>query len=142
MAKKPVVVLDTNVFVSGLLSPNGVPGQILLRFRSEQFEIVTSKDQVLEVRKVLKRPSLIRVLPKGTSREALRFFVKFKRLTHLYNPPKLTWDFGDRDDHFLLDLAVYAKANFLVTGDKALRNLALVGQCAVVTPIEFIGRLK
>jgi predicted nucleic acid-binding protein len=46
VAKKPVVVLDTNVFVSGLLSPNGVPGQILLRFRNGQFEIVTSKDQI------------------------------------------------------------------------------------------------
>jgi len=53
----------------------------------------------------------------------------------------LPWDFGDRDDHFLLDLAVHSKAHFLVTGDKALRNLLLVGQCAVVSPIEFVGRL-
>ena len=141
MAGKPVVVLDTNVFVSGLLSPNGVPGVILARFRERQFAIATSKAQVREIQAVLRRPSLVRALPKGTAREVVRFFVKFKRLTRVYNPPRLPWDFGDRDDHFLLDLAVYSKAQFLVTGDKALRKLARVGQCSVVLPVEFIAQL-
>jgi putative PIN family toxin of toxin-antitoxin system len=141
VAKKPVVVLDTNVFVSGLLSPTGVPGLILSRFRGGHFDICTSKDQIREIQKVLRRPSLSRALPTGTNREVLRFFLQFKRLTRVYSPPRLTWDFGDRDDHFLLDLAVHAKAHFLVTGDKALRKLLLVGQCAVVSPIEFVGRL-
>ena len=63
MAKKPVVVLDTNVFVSGLLSPKGVPGAILLRFRQGAFEIVTSRAQIREIQAVLKRPSLARALP-------------------------------------------------------------------------------
>lgn len=141
MEKKPPVVLDTNVFVSGLLSPKGLCGLIILRFRSSQFEIATSKAQIREIQRVLKRPSLVRALPQGTDREVLKFFLQFKRLTRMYSPSKLTWDFGDRDDHFLLDLAVHSKAHFLVTGDKALRKLILVGQCAVVSPIEFIGRL-
>ncbi len=141
VAKKPVVVLDTNVFVSGLLSPNGLPGLILQRFRSGDFEIATSKEQVREIQDVLQRPSLIRALPKGTNREVLKFFLKFKKLARVYKPQRLPWDFGDRDDHFLLDLAVHSKAHFLVTGDKALRKLTLVGQCAVVSPVEFVGRL-
>ncbi len=141
MAKKLVVVLDTNVFVSGLLSPNGAPGLILARFRSGHFEIATSKDQIREIQDVLRRPSLVRALPKGTSRQVLQFLLKFKRLTRVYSPERLPWDFGDRDDHFLLDLVVHARADFLVTGDKALRKLMLVGRCAVITPIEFIGRL-
>lgn len=141
MAKKLVVVLDTNVFVSGLLSPHGVPGLILQRFRTGEFGIATSKDQIREIQDVLRRPSLIRALPKGTNREVLIFFLKFKRLAHICKPQRLTWDFGDRDDHFLLDLAVNSKAQFLVTGDKALLKLTLVGQCAVISPVEFIGRL-
>lgn len=86
MAEKPVVVLDTNVFVSGLLSPSGVPGVILARFRERQFAIATSKAQVREIQAVLRRPSLARALPKGTAREVVRFFVKFKRLTRVYDP--------------------------------------------------------
>ncbi len=52
MAKKLVVVLDTNVFVSGLISPNGVPGAILQRFRQGEFEIATSKSQIREIQEV------------------------------------------------------------------------------------------
>jgi uncharacterized protein len=141
VAKKLVVILDTNVFVSGLISPSGVPGAILRRFRSGDFEIATSKAQIKEISDVLKRPSLVRAVPKGTSREVLSFFLGFKKLTKVYNPKKLPWDFGDRKDHFLLDLAITAKADFLVTGDKPLRSLMLVGTCAVISPVEFLGRL-
>lgn len=141
MASKPVVVLDTNVFVSGLISPKGVPGSILLRFRQGHFEIATSRLQIKEVQEVLRRPSLSKLLPKGTPKEILRFFASFKKLTHISNPPRLTWEFKDIDDHFLLDLAVYSNANFLVTGDKALQSLLLVGMCAVVSPTEFLIRL-
>jgi putative PIN family toxin of toxin-antitoxin system len=102
-------------------------------------EISTSKAQIKEISAVLKRPSLVRALPKGTSREVLVFFLGFKKLTKIYNPKKLPWDFGDRNDHFLLDLAITAKADFLVTGDKALRSLMLVGTKAIHTN-KIVGR--
>ncbi len=141
MAAKPVVVLDTNVFVSGLLSPAGVPGIVMQRFRGNQFTVATSSVQIKEIQDVLKRPSLAKALPKGTPKEVLKFFLQLKKLTKVHKPAKLTWDFGDQNDHFLLDLAVHSKADFLVTGDKALQKLTLVGQCAVVSPVEFIARL-
>ena len=73
MAEKPVIVLDTNVFVSGLLSQNGAPGLILRRFRQGDFEIITSRDQIKEVQMVLKRPSLARALPAGSIRVAIKW---------------------------------------------------------------------
>jgi len=141
VAKKLVVVLDTNVFISGLISPSGVPGSILQRFRRGDFDIATSKAQIREIQAVLKRPSLARALPKGTTKDVLRFFLKFKSLTKIQDPKKLPWDFKDLKDHFLLDLAVHAKADFLVTGDKAVRSLLLVGSCAVTSPVEFLARI-
>lgn len=142
MAKKPVVVLDTNVFVSGLLSSDGVPGAILRRFRQMDFDIVTSKEQLAEIQNVLSRPSLSKALPKGTTKEVLKFLLSFKKLTRVYlNCPSLVWDFEDPKDHFLLDLIVHAKANFLVTGDKKLRSLLLVDATAIVSPTEFLARL-
>lgn len=141
MARKPVVVLDTNVFISGLISPNGVPGAILQRFRQGDFDIATSKAQIREIQAVLKRPSLVRALPKGTTKDVLRFFLEFKSLTKIHDPVKLSWDFKDTKDHFLMDLAVHAKADFLVTGDKAIRSLFLIGDCAVTSPVEFLSRV-
>jgi putative PIN family toxin of toxin-antitoxin system len=138
---KPVVILDTNVFISGLLSPNGIPGTILQRFRRGEFGIALSKTQIREIQVVLKRPSLVRALPKGTTREVLTFFIAFRKLTKIYDPKRLTWNFEDRNDHFLLDLAVSSKADFLVTGDKALLALILVGRCSVIAPVDFIKML-
>lgn len=141
MPKKVTAVLDTNVFISGLLSPKGIPGLILYRFRQHNFKIYTSRTQIKEIQNVLKRSSLKRALPKGTTTEVLKFFVRFKKLTNIYNPPVLKWDFSDPNDHFLLDLAVYSKADFLITGDKALRSLLFVENCSIVSPLEFIKRL-
>jgi predicted nucleic acid-binding protein len=38
-------------------------------------------------------------------------------------------------------VAVYSKADFLVSGDKALVSLFLIGRCAVISPTEFLARL-
>jgi putative PIN family toxin of toxin-antitoxin system len=73
VVKKPIVVLDTNVFVSALMSPKGAPGAILQKFRLGEFEIATSKMQIKEIQDVLKRPSLVKALPKGTTKEVLKF---------------------------------------------------------------------
>lgn len=142
MLKSTKVILDTNVFVSGLLSPVGIPGLILFRFRKRDFQIYTSQAQITEIREVLKRPSLQRALPKGTTKEVLRFFMEFKKLTKILNPHPMKWDFPDPDDHFLLDLTVASRANFLVTGDKKLQSLLFVETCSIVSPVEFIARLK
>ena len=123
------------------MSPACVPGIVMQTFRNRQFIVATSRAQIREIQDVLKRPSLAKALPKGTTKEVLRFFLKLKKLTKVHRPPKLKWDFGDQNDHFLLDLAVHSKADFLITGDKALQKLTLVGRRAVVSPVEFIACL-
>jgi putative PIN family toxin of toxin-antitoxin system len=135
-------VLDTNVFISGLLSPNGVPGAILRRFRQMDFDIVTSKDQLNEIQDVLRRPSLSKALPKGTTKEVLKFLLSFKKLAKvLPSCPSLNWTFEDPGDHFLLDLIVHSKADFLVTGDRKLRELLFVIDTIIISPTEFLGRI-
>lgn len=141
MDEKLVVVLDTNVFISGLLSPVRAPGLILRRFRQGDFTIATSREQIREIQAVLRRPSLERALPKGTPKEVLRFLRLFKKLTKLFRPKRLKWDFEDAGDHFLLDLCVEATASFLVTGDRALQNLKVVNGTLIVSPGEFLAGL-
>lgn len=142
MVRKNRVILDTSVFVSGLLSPAGIPGLILYRFRQGDFQVYTSRAQISEIRAVLKKPSLQRALPTGTSQDVLRFFAKFKKLAKVLTPRSMEWDFSDTKDHFLLDLAMDSKANFLITGDKKLQSLLIVDKCSIVSPSEFITRLK
>ncbi len=141
MQRKFVAILDTNVLVSGLLSPNGIPGTIVTRFRNGEFDIVTSRQQLREIRAVLRRPSLAKALPKGTLKQVLQFFTKLKALTKTCKPPSLDWDFRDAGDHFLLDLVAFARPDFLVTGDKALLSLGTVQKTKIVSPSEFVERL-
>jgi len=54
-------VLDANVLVSALVSPGGIPAQVLRAWRDERFHLVASQailseiDQVLRYAKVRKR---------------------------------------------------------------------------------------
>ena len=43
------VVLDTNVLLSGLMAPKGVPGRIVAAWIDAQYEFVMSLEQVDEV---------------------------------------------------------------------------------------------
>jgi uncharacterized protein len=139
--KKPVVVLDTNVFVSGLLTPNGVPGAILRRFRQGDFEVVMCQEQISEIQDVLKRTHIQKLLSKDVRKTLQQFIRHLKKAVTLVRPAQQSWDFSDEGDHFLLDLVATAKPDFLVTGDKKLRSVVLVGDTSVVTPTEFLARL-
>ena len=52
------VVLDTNVLLSGLRTPAGVPGRIVAAWIDAEFELVMSLDQVSEVAPVLAYPKI------------------------------------------------------------------------------------
>lgn len=50
--------LDTNVLISGLISPSGTPHKILQALRKREFLLIISKDILSEVEKVLKYPRI------------------------------------------------------------------------------------
>ena len=47
-------VLDANVLVSALVSPNGVPAEVLKAWRDERFQPVTSQAILSEIDRVLR----------------------------------------------------------------------------------------
>jgi predicted nucleic acid-binding protein len=63
-----------------------------------------------------------------------------RRSTLLFNVPR-RHTATDPTDSYLLDLAVAAKAHYLVTGDKksGLLQLGKVGATRILTPAEFFN---
>ena len=53
-------LLDTNVWVSAFLKPNGPPGQVVAAWGNDEFSVVTSLSQLSEIAEVLSRPRLVR----------------------------------------------------------------------------------
>ncbi len=56
MGVKPRAVLDTNIFVSGLINPKGPPAALLKALRSRRFTLVSSPPINEEMIEVLNRP--------------------------------------------------------------------------------------
>ncbi len=106
------VVLDTNVLVSGLLSPYRAPGEIVRMTSSGILELCHDARILSEYRTVLMRPHF------GFEEnhvEALLDQIRFKGSATASQP--LLKPLPDRNDEPFLEVAFAAKASYLVTGN-------------------------
>ncbi len=127
------VVLDTNVLLSGLAYPGSVPGRIVAAWRNGSLEVVLSHFILDELRRVLPRLRQRHGLNEAEIADLVDC-LSFE--AELVEPePSAEPDLTDPQDQLVLGTLRSAKADYLVTGDKAL--LALAPHYAVVTPAHF-----
>ena len=119
MGKKELkVVLDTNVLVSALLFKGGLSK---LLFPLKKFILLFSEETLNEFTKVLHYPKF------SLTEEEIEYLLQFKILPYS-KIVEVTFKFDkeicpNKDDQKFLELAVSAKANYIITGDKDLLNL-------------------
>lgn len=82
------VVLDTNVLLSALISPHGAPDAIYRAWRASRFELVTSTEQLDELRRVSRYPKLKTILPTHRVGAMVNNMQRAVVLDHL--PPRLS----------------------------------------------------
>lgn len=133
------VVLDTNVFVSGLLVKKSIPGNILRAFSEEKFLLLISLEIMAEILEVLSHPGF------NLKREKIIELIytletKTEKITP--SPEKkgslIPADFADEK---FLRCAAKGKADYLVSGDIHLISLKKYKSTVIVTPREFINIL-
>jgi putative PIN family toxin of toxin-antitoxin system len=126
------VVLDTNVVVSGLLHQKGAPATILDAATSKQFRCYISESLLDEYREVLTRDYL------GLDQHrATRFIGALREVAIFAVPRKRVAVARDPDDDRVLECAVEAGADFIVTGN--IRDFpAQFHGVRVVTPRDFL----
>jgi len=130
-------VLDTNVLVSALLW-KGTPHEIFLKAMDGEFQAVASQEIIEELRAVLEHGEF------GLEKEEVQGLLKIVTgIVELMSIQKKTdvslKDAGDRN---IIDCAVNGKADFIVTGDRELLELGKFQKIKIVSPKEFIERLK
>jgi len=141
MAARPRVVLDTNVFVSGLISPQGYPAAILKALRAGQFTLLSSPPVNEEIIEVLNRPHIRDRYGLGDRIFDVAFILWEVAELVIHLPDVKVC--SDPDDDKFLATAVGGKADYLVTGDVGdLLRLREYRGVAVVSPRDFISRLK
>ncbi|MCK4244794.1 MAG: putative toxin-antitoxin system toxin component, PIN family [Candidatus Omnitrophica bacterium] len=134
------VILDTNIFVSGLLVRESIPGHILHAFLQERFLLLISLEIMAEILEVLSRPRFN--LKREKILEVMHALeLKAEKVT----PPSKKKGFlipeDQADEKFLL-CAAKGKADYLVSGDIHLIRLKSYESAAIVTPREFINILN
>lgn len=133
------VVLDTNVLVSGLMVPGGVPGRIVEAWFDARFDVVSSREQLEEIARVLAYPKIRRIL--GWDDRRIELFVEGLYLNTVMMQLEPATFAGLRDDSDLpiLNALVSSAADVLVTGDQDL--LVLRNKYPIETPADFLRRL-
>jgi putative PIN family toxin of toxin-antitoxin system len=132
-----IATLDTNVLVSGTVF-GGVPGSIINAAVDRRFILALSPTILHEYGNVLFR-SKFGLLP-----EAVELLVRDMESHALivYPTKKHQIVADDPDDDAVVDCAVEARADVVVSGDSHLTGLRQVEGIPVVTPAAFLQMLK
>ncbi len=133
------MVLDTNVLVSALINPGGLPDQLLQRWEAGEFTLVTSPEQLDEVERVLAYEKLRRFI---RPEQAARLIANLRSLASLAEKLPHVDASADKSDNLILATAIAGNASNLVTGDKGhLLNLKQVKNVWIITVKEAIELL-
>lgn len=110
------VVLDTNIYISALLTREGLAAQSLRLWISKKYDLVTSEWQIDELKRVSNYKRIepyINRIEVGTLINTLRSkALVAKDLPEIDLSP-------DPDDNFILATAIAGDAQYVTTGDKA-----------------------
>ncbi|GAV24199.1 nucleotide-binding protein [Carboxydothermus islandicus] len=131
-------VVDTNVFISGLLKRNTYPAKVLDAWVFNRFYPLVSKEIVGEYSRVLVRDKF-KIL--GSVDKRLKIIQKFVELPwvyFVYPLEKIEIIDNDPADNRVLECAEAGEADFIVTGDQHLLELKAYKNIKIVTPEEFI----
>ena len=134
--KKPRIVIDTNVVVSALRSQRGASYRLLMEIGSDKFDINISVPLILEYESAVKR-LIGKIKPKIRDIDDILDYIcsvaKRWKIFYLWRPY-----LKDLKDDMVLELAVTAKCDFIVTYNKNdFQNVNPFGLQAV-TPKEFL----
>lgn len=119
-------VIDTNVFVSGLINMTGASSEIILRWLKNQFKIVTSNNVLEEYEAILLNLSVIE------KKKALDLIEKLISTTEKMAITGTLRICKDSDDDKFLETAIVGQVDYLVTKNirhfpyKSFQNVQIV----------------
>lgn len=136
------IVVDTNVIVSALLGAS-FPKKIIAEWLSGQLHVVVDDKLKAELNAVLRRPKLRKSL-KSQKQSAIKVIVGtlLNMAETIETKPFPIHSFSDENDHFLLELAISAKAAAIVTGDQEMLKAKRVRGIELLDPKGFCEKFK
>jgi putative PIN family toxin of toxin-antitoxin system len=134
------VVLDTVVFVRGLINPRSVCGRLVFD-HAASFELIVSPELVGEYLGVFARPSLaakIGPFEAGTMQTVLRLLHR----AHVFQPETIPQVCRDPNDDKFLAAAITGGATYIVSEDRDLLDLGSYEDVTILSAAAFLAVLE
>ncbi len=130
------LVVDTNILISALLAGTSLPARLIVLWREGRFDLLTSAEQLDELRRVTRYPKIRERLAPAL---AGRLINEIRDLALLLADLPTVTASPDPYDNYLLAMAASGAADFLVTGDKRdLLALGLFEGTKIITVRDFL----
>ncbi len=126
------VVFDTNVFISALVVPGSQGERALLLARAKRIELVTSVAILTEAARKLREKF-------DQSEEDIRDALKMlSGMAQVLKPSLRVNVLKDVPDNRILECAVEARADLVVTGDRHLLRLKKFRDIPIIRLVDFL----
>lgn len=126
-------VLDANLIISALLSPDGAPARVLVAWREGAFELIVSSHLLAELRRALSYPRLRERIDPRDASALLDWLTRLAAFAA--DTGRAPVRSADAADDYLIAIAAGNDA-LLVSGDKHL--LALAERLPILPPARFL----
>ena len=133
------VVIDTNIIISAFISPFGASAQIFELFLQGYIINYTSEEIIQELERVIYRQKFIGCIETHDKQFMIDNFRSLSLVIVPIAKEKVIKD--DPDDDKIVNCALTAGAA-IITGDKPLLDLKSFSNVSILSPREFLERLK
>ena len=139
--RRPVVVLDSNVWISAIIF-GGKPAKLVSLAEQNALVIALSDDMVHEILRILGYEKLKSVYTHaGTKRTEL--IEKILSIAHLVKPRKRVDVIkDDPSDDRVIECALAAKASHIVSGNEHLLRVGSYAGIVVISVKDFLREMK
>jgi len=136
------VVIDINLFVSGVINKSGNPARLLQLWRDNTFLLIISEQMLEDIKRVLHYPR-IKNKYNLKDKEIKQTVDTIKKFAIVF-PDLIDLDVikEDPDDNKVLACAIAAKADRIVSGDRHLLKLGVFGNIPILTAKDFLDSIE
>lgn len=127
------VVLDTNVVISSIFWKNSNPHKIVLLAIEQKIQNFTSQDMITELAKVLMSDFK---QPEEFVERQVDLLLAYSEITEPQTKVKAVPE--DPKDNMVVECALSANADYIITGDNHLLKLKEYKGIKILTPREFL----
>ena len=130
-----IIVCDTNVLISATYFHGTPPDEVIKLVREESIELAISPEILSEFKRVLKEKF-------GTPKEEIEEVIKnIKEISIIVKPTgKINLIKQDPTDNKILECALKAKADYIISGDtKHLQPIKEFQNIPILSPAKFLA---